>query len=178
MPRRARGQLTGLAKKLAATGQLLPRWNIVTGDKVAVLAGKERGKQGVVSKVVRQENRLFIKGLNLHKKAVKARDAENPGGILEREAPIHYSNVSLLCPASVTPEWPSQPGTPTRFHIGWDSDGRKVRVAKKSGLVIEKPKHEPKIKAYTEGKKDTPTEVAKQPTEIKAGLRSVLQSEE
>ena len=149
MPQRARGELSRLAKRLAAQGQVLPKWNIVTGDKVAVLAGKEKGKQGVVTKVVRRENRLFVKGLNFHKKAVKTRDQENPGGILEREAPLHYSNVQLLDPATVTTEWPAQPGVPTRFHIGWDSTGRQVRVAKRSGLVIEKPVHEPRLKKYT-----------------------------
>ncbi len=149
MPQRARGELSRLAKRLAAQGQLLPKWNIVTGDKVAVLAGKEKGKQGVVTKVVRRENRLFVKGLNFHKKSVKMRDQENPGGILEREAPIHYSNVQLLDPSTVTSEWPVQPGVPTRFHIGWDSTGRQVRVAKRSGLVIEKPAQEPKLKSYT-----------------------------
>ena len=149
MPQRFRGELSRMAKRLAAKGEVIQQWNIVSGDKVAVLAGKEKGKQGVVSKVVRRENRLFIKGLNFHKKAVKMRDQENPGGILEREAPVHYSNVQLLDPATVTSEWPAQPGVPTRFHIGWDSSGRKVRVAKKSGLVIEKPVHEPRIKAYT-----------------------------
>eukprot|EP01043_Picozoa_sp_COSAG02_P050054 COSAG02_NODE_5096_length_4629_cov_21.108955_4_plen_204_part_00 len=149
MPQRARGELSRLAKRLAAQGQVLPKWNIVTGDKVAVLAGKEKGKQGVVTKVVRRENRLFVKGLNFHKKSVKMRDQENPGGILEREAPIHYSNVQLLDPTTVTSEWPVQPGVPTRFHIGWDSTGRQVRVAKRSGLVIEKPAPESKLKSYT-----------------------------
>ena len=179
MPTRMRGDLTRLAKRLAAQGQVIRNWNIVTGDKVQVMAGKEKGKQGVVSKVVRRENRLFIKGLNFHKKAVKFREAENPGGILEREAPLHYSNVMLLDPATVTDQWPAQRATPTRFHIGWDTEGRKVRVAKSSGLVIEKPQdvHTKAHKAHTDGPKDTPSDIAQAAT-ARAGLRALTHVEE
>ena len=168
-----------MAKKLAAKGLLLPRWNIVKGDKVQIMRGKEKGNQGVVQRVIRAENRLFVKGFNMNKKHVKARDDEGTtGGIMEREAPIHYSNVMLLDPTTITDDWPAIPAVPTRIFTGWDENGNKVRVAKKSGEIIPKPTFEPTLKYRTDGRKDTPQETAKKVTARRQGLRKLLEPEE
>ena len=68
------------------------------GDTVLVLRGKERGKTGEVLKVLREENRILVKGVNLVKKHVKEIPNVREGGIYEMEAPIHISNVMLICP--------------------------------------------------------------------------------
>jgi large subunit ribosomal protein L24 len=164
---RIRGEPTLLSKKLRAKGQLIPahRWHIGTGDKVQIMSGKDRGMQGVVQRVIRAENRLFVKGLNLHWKAVKARgNAGEGGGRFQREAPVHYSNVMLLDPATVEDGWPEVEAVPTRHAIGWDNTGRRVRVAKKSGQIIERPEYQPKMKTRTDGFKDTQVDLATKTT--------------
>jgi large subunit ribosomal protein L24 len=179
---RARGEPTALSLKLKAMNMVMPKskWNIVTGDKVQVMSGKDKGKQEVVQRVIHAENRLFVKGLNLHSKAIKARGEDGiVGGIVEREAPIHYSKVMLLDPASITDGWPDVLGTPTRYRIGWTAEGQRVRVSVKSGAVIEKPQFSKKHRAYTDGPKDTPQEEAAKLTKPpRLGLRALLQSEE
>ena len=176
---RARGEPTLLRRRLAAMDLVLPKpkWNMVAGDKVQVMSGKDKGQQGVVQRVIQAENRLFVKGLNLHTKHVRARgDVGEGGGIKVREAPLHYSNVMLLDPATVGPGWPADKGTPTRFHVGWDQAGAKVRVSKKSGLVIPKPAYKRKTRTVTDGSKDTPIDASRKST--MRGLRALLSPEE
>ena len=98
------------------------------GDTVQVLAGKDRGNQGEVLRVSPTENRAVVKGINLVKKHTKPQGMGQPGGIVEKEATIHLSNVALLDPKS---------GKPTRvgFRV---QDGKKVRVAKASGEVLDR----------------------------------------
>ncbi|TAK20060.1 MAG: 50S ribosomal protein L24 [Chloroflexota bacterium] len=103
---------------------------IRSGDNVVILAGKDRGKSGRVRKVLRDDNRVFIEGANLVKRHQKARPGV-PGGIIEKEASIHVSNVALADPSD---------GKPTRVGFRIDADGVKVRVAKKSGQDIPTPK--------------------------------------
>ncbi len=99
---------------------------IKKGDKVAVLAGRDKGKTGEVTKVMPSENRVIVAGVNMVKRHNRPTQT-TPGGIEEKEAPIHVSNVALVDPKS---------GEATR--VGFEvRDGKKVRVAKKSGEVID-----------------------------------------
>ena len=94
-------------------------------DEVIVLAGKDRGKRGKVQKVL-DNNKLLVSGVNMVKKHDKPSAANPQGGITEKEAPIHVSNLSLIDPKS---------GEATRVGSRME-DGKKVRVAKKSNQVL------------------------------------------
>lgn len=100
---------------------------IKKGDKVVVLAGKYRGVQGDVLKVMPTEERVLVQGVNIVKKHQKQTQTEQ-GGIISKEAPIHISNVAFVDPES---------GKPTRIGFKVNEDGVKVRVAKRSGEVID-----------------------------------------
>ncbi len=104
----------------------MKKFKIKTGDEVVILAGKDKGEKGKVLKIIKSKDRVIVEGVNMIKKHVKP-SAENPqGGIEEREAPIHISNVALVDPKT---------GKPTR--VGYEmKDGKKVRVSKKSKEVI------------------------------------------
>ncbi len=97
------------------------------GDTVQVIAGKDKGKRGEVIRVIPTENRVVVQGVNLVKKHQKPSQATPQGGIVEEPAALHASNVMLIDPKS---------DKPTR--VGFkDADGKKVRVARRSGEVIE-----------------------------------------
>ena len=96
------------------------------GDKVVVIAGSEKGKEGTISKVLPKEEKVIIAGINMVKKHVKPNQAEPEGKITEKEAPIHVSNVALGDPKTKT-------ATKVKYEI---KDGKKVRVAKKSSTVV------------------------------------------
>ena len=100
---------------------------IKKGDKVTVLTGRDKGKSGEVTKVVRAEGRVFVSGVNMVKRHNRPTQT-SPGGIEEKEAALDMSNVALVDPKS---------GEPTRVGFKTLDDGRKVRVAKKSGEVID-----------------------------------------
>ncbi|MFT8872717.1 MAG: 50S ribosomal protein L24 [Sporolactobacillus sp.] len=101
--------------------------HVKKGDKVQVISGKDRGKQGVILAAYPAKERVLVEGINIVKKHSKPSQAAPQGGIIEREAPIHVSNVMLVDPKT---------GEPTR--VGHQViDGKKVRVAKKSGEVID-----------------------------------------
>ena len=103
-----------------------PKLHIKKGDKVVVIAGDYKGTQGEVKEVVVEKNRVIIEGVNMVKKHTKPTN-DNPGGIVEMEAPVHASNVMLVDPKS---------GEPTR--IGRRVvDGKLVRYSKKSGETIK-----------------------------------------
>ena len=104
----------------------MKKFKIKTGDEVIILAGKDKGLKGKVLKIIKSKDRILVEGVNIVKKHVKP-SAENPqGGIVEKEAPIHISNVALVDPKS---------GKATR--VGFEmKDGKKVRVSKKSKEVI------------------------------------------
>ncbi len=96
------------------------------GDKVVVLAGKDKGRSGEVLKVMPKENRAVVQGLNIIQRHQRQTQSQE-GGILRKEAPIHLSNLAVADPKD---------GKPTR--VGFKVDGeRKVRVAKRSGEVID-----------------------------------------
>ena len=97
------------------------------GDRVAVLAGRDKGKRGEILRVIPKEDRVVVQGVNMVKRHRKPSQM-SPGGIDEFEAPIHVSNVAHVDPASDKP-------TRIGFKI---EDGRKVRYAKRSGDVIDR----------------------------------------
>jgi len=99
---------------------------IKKGDKVIVLTGRDKGKTGEVTQVLPKEDRVVVSGVNVVKRHQRATQTA-PGGIVEKNASIHVSNVALADPKS---------GEATR--VGFKvEDGKKVRVAKKSGEVID-----------------------------------------
>ena len=97
------------------------------GDKVVVISGKDKGKEGKIIKTLREQNRVIVEGVNVVKKHIKPRGNE-AGSIVEVEAPIHASNVMIL-----------DPKTNKRTRIGHeiDKNGKKIRVAKKSNSAID-----------------------------------------
>jgi large subunit ribosomal protein L24 len=98
---------------------------IKKGDRVIVLAGKDKGKQGAVSKVLPKENRVLVEGVNLVQRHTKATQADPQGGIKSKEATLHVSNVALV----------DSNGKATR--VGFKTEGdKKVRFAKTTGEVI------------------------------------------
>ncbi len=106
----------------------MSKLHIKKNDTVVVLAGQDKGKTGKVLKVLVDENRALVEGVNMVSKSTKP-SAKNPqGGIVKQEAPIHISNLSLVDPKS---------GKPTRIGIKVTEDGKKVRIAKKSGEEIK-----------------------------------------
>ena len=100
--------------------------NLKVGDKVVVIAGSSKGKEGKITKTLRKENRVIVEGCNIVKKHRKGNGQES-GGILETEAPIHVSNVMLI-----------DPKTKKRTRIGHVvENNKKIRVAKKSSEKID-----------------------------------------
>lgn len=97
-------------------------------DTVMVISGKDKGKKGRVIAAYPRENRVLIEGVNMVKKHAKPTQQNPQGGILNQEAPIHASNVMLIDPKS---------GEPTRIGYKVLDNGKKVRVAKKSGQTID-----------------------------------------
>jgi large subunit ribosomal protein L24 len=106
---------------------------IKAGDEVIVIGGKDRGKRGKVLRVDIKRERLFVEGLNIVKRHQKpqqvagAQRAEQVGGVIEKEGPIHISNVLLADPKD---------GRPTRIGIEIE-DGKRYRVAKRSGTRVD-----------------------------------------
>jgi large subunit ribosomal protein L24 len=98
---------------------------IKKGDRVVILTGKDKGRQGAVLKVMPKENRLVVEGLNMVQRHTKATQADPQGGIKHKEAAIHVSNVAIV----------DSNGKPTRVGFRVDGD-KKVRVAKTTGEVI------------------------------------------
>jgi large subunit ribosomal protein L24 len=99
-------------------------------DTVLVRAGKDRGKRGRVLRVVADENRLVVEGVNMIKRHTKPNPGKGvKGGIVEREASLHASNVQLVCPEC---------GAQTRIGHKILGDGRKVRVCRKCEGVVDK----------------------------------------
>jgi large subunit ribosomal protein L24 len=96
------------------------------GDKVVVITGRDKGKQGEILKVLREENRVLVQGVNIVKRHQRQTQTEQ-GGIISKEAPIHVSNVAHIDPKTQKP---------TRVGFKMDGD-KKVRVARRSGEAIE-----------------------------------------
>lgn len=96
-----------------------------TGDKVVVIAGSNKGKEGKITKVL--DNKVVVEGVNLRKRHLKPKNNNGTGEIVETEAPIHVSNVQVI-----------DPKTKKASKIGYDVDknGKKIRIAKKSNEKI------------------------------------------
>jgi len=97
------------------------------GDRVVLLAGKDKGKAGVVLEVRPDEQRVVVEGVNIIKRHTKPRPPAEPGGVIERPAPVHISNVSLIDPKD---------NLPTRVRIQ-EIDGKRVRVSARSGEKLD-----------------------------------------
>jgi large subunit ribosomal protein L24 len=106
---------------------------IKTDDEVIVVGGKDRGKKGKVLRVEPAKNRVYVEGLNMVKRHTRPRQvagaqrAEDVGGVIEKEGPIHISNVMLMDPKD---------GKPTRIGIEVQ-DGKRYRVARRSGSRLD-----------------------------------------
>ena len=98
------------------------------GDKVVVIAGADKGRQGEVLRVFPAANRAVVQGIAIAKRHTKPRSVGEQGGIVERERAVDLSNVALIDPET---------GKPTRVGFRILEDGRKVRVARKSNSVID-----------------------------------------
>ncbi len=101
----------------------MPALKIKKGDRVRVLQGKDRGKEGEVTRVIPEQGKVIVDGLNVAKKHQRATRATMQGGIIDKEMPIPVSNVALL----------ASDGKPTRIGYRFDDKGNKVRITKRTG---------------------------------------------
>jgi large subunit ribosomal protein L24 len=101
---------------------------IKKGDQVVVMAGRDKGKRGEVVRVMPKEDRLIVQGVNMVHRHTRP-SPQHPGGIVDKEATIHVSNVAHIDPKT---------SEPTRIGMKTLDDGRKVRFAKRSGEVIDR----------------------------------------
>ncbi|WOV87282.1 50S ribosomal protein L24 [Sporosarcina oncorhynchi] len=102
--------------------------HVKKGDKVMVITGKDKGKTGVILAAFPKKDRVLVEGINIVKKHTKPNQANPQGGIISQEAAIHVSNVMPIDPKT---------GEPTR--VGFKiEDGKKIRIAKKSGEPLDK----------------------------------------
>ena len=111
----------------------LAKMKIKKGDTVLIITGKDRGKQGTVSRAMPQDSKVIVEGLNIVKKHVRPQGQTRQGGVIEKAMPIHVSNTMLIC---------TECGEPTRVGLdrrpmGSDQKLRPVRVCKKCHKVIE-----------------------------------------
>jgi large subunit ribosomal protein L24 len=102
------------------------KFKVKKGDKVVVLSGKSKGTRGEILSVNRETSRVMVAGANMVKRHTKPTQT-TAGGIVSREASIHLSNVALIDPKS---------DKPTKIGYKTDKDGKKVRIARKSGTVL------------------------------------------
>ncbi|WP_020006858.1 50S ribosomal protein L24 [Salinicoccus albus] len=109
--------------------------HVRTGDKVVVISGKDKGKEGTILKAIPAKDRVIVEDVNMIKKHLKPSQSNPEGGILETEAAIHVSNVMHVDPES---------GERTRIRHEVKDDGTKVRIAVKSGKEIPAVEYEKK----------------------------------
>ena len=103
---------------------------IRSDDEVIVISGKDRGKTGKVLRVDPKKERVYVEGLNIvkrHQRPTQTASGQQAGGVIEREGPIHVSNVMLIDPKD---------GKPTRVGIEI-ADGKRLRIAKRSGARLD-----------------------------------------
>lgn len=116
-----------MAAKTAKKSTKAPKLKVKKGDTVVVLAGRDKGKTGEILRVLPQERRVLVHGVQMNKRHQRPTQT-TPGGINEFEAPLHVSNVALIDPKT---------SKPTRVGYKTLDDGRKVRFATRSGEVID-----------------------------------------
>jgi large subunit ribosomal protein L24 len=97
------------------------------GDSVRILAGKDRGRESIVSEAFPASGKVTIEGYNIAKRHTKPSSADDPGGIIDKEMPMDASNVAVLSPSD---------GEPTKVGYKFHDDGTKVRVCKRTGEEI------------------------------------------
>jgi large subunit ribosomal protein L24 len=112
---------------------LANKMKIKKGDTVLIIAGKDRGKEGVVSRALPQISKVIVEGLNVVKKHVRPRGQTRQGGVIEKAMPIHISNVMLKCTSCGEPTRVARERRP----MGDDQKLRPVRICKKCHKVIE-----------------------------------------
>jgi large subunit ribosomal protein L24 len=105
----------------------MPKVKLRKGDHVVVMTGKDKGKKGEILKMLPAENRAIVKGVGIVRRHQR-QSANQEGGIVSKEAPIHISNLAIEDPKD---------GKPSRIGYKFLKDGRKVRFAKRSGEVID-----------------------------------------
>ena len=98
------------------------------GDKVRVLAGKDRGKEGNVSRAMPAENKVIVDGVNIAKRHQKPTTAAMQGGLIAKAMPVEASNVAVLSPSD---------GRPTRIGYRYNDAGDKVRICKRTGVDLD-----------------------------------------
>ena len=101
------------------------KFKIRKDDQVEIIAGKDKGKRGNVIRVIRDKDRVIVAGCNIVKKAMKKRNQQDRGGIAEVEAPLHISNVAIVCKKC----------GPTKIGYKFDGD-KKIRVCRKCGDTL------------------------------------------
>ena len=106
----------------------MAKLRIKKGDNVVVITGRDKGKIGEVLRVLPADSRIIVQGINVAKRHTRPRMGD-PGGIVEKELTIHISNVAHIDPRS---------REPTRIGYKRLTDGRKVRIARRSGEVIDR----------------------------------------
>ena len=104
------------------------KFHIKRDDKVKIIAGKDMGKIGKVLKVIRKKDRILVENINIVKRHTKASASNRQGGIVEREAPLHRSNILLMCNKCMAP---------VRVKMQRLEDGKKVRVCRKCKEFID-----------------------------------------
>ena len=127
----------------------MAKMNIKKGDTVVVLTGKENGKTAEVLECFPEEGKVTVKGLNIIVKHNKPRSAQDKGGIVKKEGKIQVSDVMVVCPVC---------NKATRVKMGLDSNGKKARICKKCGAVLDSKKAQVKTEKTakaTTAKKDT-----------------------
>lgn len=98
-----------------------------TGDKVVVIAGKDKGKEGKITKILKADNKVVIEGVNIAKKHIKP-NGQTAGSIVEMEMPIDASNVMIFDPKTKKP---------SKIGHAIDKDGKKIRISKKSNSNLD-----------------------------------------
>jgi large subunit ribosomal protein L24 len=97
------------------------------GDRVRVLTGKDRGKEGTVLRAIPKDAKVIVSGINVAKRHQKATSATSTGGIVDKDMPIDVSNVAVIDPKD---------GKPTRVGYRFEADGTKVRISRRTGVEL------------------------------------------
>ena len=142
--------------------------NVKKGDTVVVLTGKEIGKTAEVLECFPKENKVTVKGLNIIAKHNKPKSAQDKGGIVKKEGKIQASNVMVVCPVC---------NKATRIKYELDKDGKKVRICKKCGAVLDSKKASTKAEKTSTAKKETKV-VNKQSDVKKEAVKDTKKHEE
>ena len=101
---------------------------IKKGDNVRILAGKDRGREGEVTRVLPAGDKVIVEGVNIAKRHQKPTSATMQGGIIDKAMPLHVSNVAIISPSD---------GEPTRVGYRFDADGVKIRICRRTGVDLD-----------------------------------------